>query len=50
MTENISGANQAASKTDQSAEQFLEAIGLLNQQSNSLRSQVESFFRTMKAA
>ena len=50
VTVNISGVNEAAAETGQSAGQVLESVGLLTQQSNSLRDQVEGFLGAMKAA
>jgi methyl-accepting chemotaxis protein len=50
VSSNISGVSQAASETGQTATQLLEAANELTRQSDTLRSQVEGFFATIRAA
>jgi archaellum component FlaC len=50
VSSNIGGVSQAASETGQTAAQLLEAANQLSQQSETLRSQVEGFFATIRAA
>ena len=48
VTNNISGVNQAASEADHSATQVLESASLLAQQSETLRSEVDSFLASVR--
>jgi methyl-accepting chemotaxis protein len=50
VSSNIGGVSHAASETGQTATQLLEASNTLSQQSDTLRSQVERFFATIRAA
>jgi methyl-accepting chemotaxis protein len=50
VSSNIGGVSQAASLTGQTASQLLAAANELSQQSNALRSQIEGFFATIRAA
>jgi methyl-accepting chemotaxis protein len=50
VSANIGGVSQAASETGSAATQLLGASGELSQQSGALRSQVESFLATVRAA
>jgi methyl-accepting chemotaxis protein len=50
VSSNIGGVSQAASETGQTATQLLTAANELSQQSETLRSQVEGFFSTIRAA
>jgi methyl-accepting chemotaxis protein len=50
VSSNIGGVSQAASETGQTATQVLTAANELSQQSKTLRSQVEGFFATIRAA
>ena len=50
VSSNIAGVNEAASETGNSANQVLGATGELNQQTTSLRSNVETFLANIKAA
>jgi hypothetical protein len=50
VSSNIGGVSQAASETGQTATQLLTAANELSVQSETLRSQVEGFFATIRAA
>jgi methyl-accepting chemotaxis protein len=50
VSSNIGGLSKAASETGQTAAQLLRASNELSQQSDTLRSQVEGFFATIRAA
>lgn len=50
VSSNIGGVSQSASETGQTAAQLLAAANELSQQSDTLRSQVEGFFTTIRAA
>ncbi len=50
ITTNIVGVNQAADETGQAANQVLEAAGVLADQSNSLKKDVETFLKNVNAA
>jgi methyl-accepting chemotaxis protein len=50
VSSNIGSVNQAASQTGQTATQLLAAANEISQQSQILRSQVEGFFSTIRAA
>ena len=50
VSSNIGGVSQAAGETGQTATQLLAAANELSQQSETLRSQVEGFFATIRAA
>ena len=50
VSSNIGGLSQAASDTGETATQVLAAANELSQQSKTLRSQVEAFFATIRAA
>ena len=50
VSSNIGGVSQAAGETGQTATQLLSAANELSRQSETLRSQVEGFFATIRAA
>jgi methyl-accepting chemotaxis protein/hemoglobin-like flavoprotein len=50
VSNNISGVNQAADETGQTATKVLSAANELSQQTETLRTQVESFFASIRAA
>lgn len=50
VSANITGVSQAASETGQTASRMLDAASALSTQSDTLRDQVEGFFRKIRAA